>query len=71
MARCMECKHYRYWPATYWDPPESDCTMFDNPKAEIPEEAIDAMYCNGEDISDEEDPRYCPCFEYAPDPCDY
>lgn len=71
MARCTECKHYRYWPATYWEPDDSDCAMLDNPKAEIPEEVIDAMYCEGKDIIDEDDPRYCPYFTPAPAEEDY
>jgi len=70
MVSCMECKHYKYWPATYWDPPESDCTKLES--GEIPEEVIDTTYCNGESFRlDEDDPHYCPCFEFAPQPEDY
>ena len=65
MANCRDCKHFRYWPATYWDPPESDCTMLDSGK--IPEEIIDTVYCNGEEFNEWDEEHSCPCYELVPE----
>ena len=61
MARCVDCKHYKHWPATYWEPADADCTKME----ELPEEVIDHIFCNGEEFEDEDDPYYCPCYKLA------
>ena len=60
MMGCSDCKHYRYWAATYWEPSDAECKNVDN----ITEEDFEKFFCDGKEWGSSE----CACggFELAP-----
>ena len=62
---CSDCKWYKYYPGSYWDPDDAECNCPDD----IPDRIIDRVWCNGEKFDTVE--PLCPGFELAPQPEDY
>lgn len=60
MFSCSDCRHYRYWPATFYEPSEAECKNCEN----ITEEEFDEYFCDGKEWNS----SCCGCsgFELAP-----
>ena len=69
MVNCRDCRYFKYWPATYWEPSDADCEMLDSGR--ISEDVIDHVFCDGDDFDPFDEEHGCPCYEPAPAEDDY
>ena len=70
MASCMKCKHFKYWPATYWEPSDIDCEMLDKMPGEL-EDVIEDIFCNGSSFDPTDEEHSCPYYGEASIEDDY